>query len=571
MTSTLNRTLTDSMEDELMLLPLEQHSNLHQTISNVSNGSNSDQAFFNIPAPQQHQPQITSNTHHISHDFSEFLHLNGSQDSLKPIKEDIRHHAPSNASAAQPFNSYANPNIFTNSQFPSDFYQNTDYTFVDNRSQSNNSSINNMQQQQQQQQQSQQQVSMPIQNIQDSRSFTNNNYNVGYNNNNIQQFVDSISLIEDNNDVSVVPQDMYFNMMGDTADYSDMFLLNNGDKNQKSKQLNIFQPLVSSVHYSDDEDDDEDDFDMDNSNRNISDADMEMDLYGLSDNDSTFALDPTANDDDYFLDNNNNNFAKDTISSAFKNIQISNNIPNENLEFEDLGNQSDASEDIYTPALLGQSEHQNQNQNQNQNEDEAEAETSSLRGSIASREQIHQDTLFAGQSFTLPDANTDDKPQTEELDAAINAMNSENDENAEHICKIINPKTGLPCLKKFSRPYDLTRHEKSIHATKRLFYRCMFCEDDERRKIGLDSNHPIVISCDYRNSKTSLENSMASRHTNKKAIDPTTVDQYLSNKTFSRGDALTRHLKSKHELNTDQVASAVDYAKEHVEFKNQDA
>ncbi|GMG02362.1 unnamed protein product [[Candida] boidinii] len=114
--------------------------------------------------------------------------------------------------------------------------------------------------------------------------MTNNSYNVGYNNN-IQQFVDSINLIEDNNDISVVPQDMYFNMMGDCADYSDMFLLNNGEKNQKSKQLNIFQPLVSSVHYSDDEDDDEDDFDMDNSNRNISDADMEMDLYGLSDDD----------------------------------------------------------------------------------------------------------------------------------------------------------------------------------------------------------------------------------------------------------------------------------------------
>ncbi|GME85479.1 unnamed protein product [[Candida] boidinii] len=566
MTSTLNRTLTDSMEDESMYLSLEQHSNLHQTISNVSNGSNSDQPFFNIPGSQQ--PQMTSNTNHISHDFSEYLHLNGSQDSLKPLKEDIRHYPLSNSSATHPFNSYANPNIFTNSQFPSDFYQNIDYTFAHDRSQSNNSSINNMQQQQQQQhQQAQQhqQVSLPIQNIPDTRSMTNNSYNVGYNNN-IQQFVDSINLIEDNNDISVVPQDMYFNMMGDCADYSDMFLLNNGEKNQKSKQLNIFQPLVSSVHYSDDEDDDEDDFDMDNSNRNISDADMEMDLYGLSDDDSIFALDPTANDDDYFLDNNNNinnNFSKDTISNAFKNIQITNNVSKDNLELEDLGNQSDASEDIYTPALLGQTE------NQTQNEDEAEI--SSLHNSVATREQIHQDALLGGQSFTLNDAINEDKPQTEEIDSAINAMNSENDENAEHICKIINPKTGLPCLKKFSRPYDLTRHEKSIHATKRLFYRCMFCEDDERRKVGLESNHPIVFSCDYRNSKTSLENSMSSRHTNKKTTNHTSVDQYLSNKTFSRGDALTRHLKSKHELNTDQVASAVDYAKEHVEFKKQDS
>ena len=64
-----------------------------------------------------------------------------------------------------------------------------------------------------------------------------------------------------------------------------------------------------------------------------------------------------------------------------------------------------------------------------------------------------------------------------------------------HRCERINPSTGNPCNKDFSRPYDLTRHESTVH-------------DPEKRKV-------------YCNLCT-------------------------EEKTFSRGDALTRHYRVCH-------------------------
>ncbi|KAG0137978.1 hypothetical protein HOY82DRAFT_321185 [Tuber indicum] len=64
-----------------------------------------------------------------------------------------------------------------------------------------------------------------------------------------------------------------------------------------------------------------------------------------------------------------------------------------------------------------------------------------------------------------------------------------------HKCTRINPTTNKPCNTIFSRPYDLTRHEDTIHDTNRQKVRCEICNDE---------------------------------------------------KTFSRQDALTRHKKVKH-------------------------
>ncbi|KAG0681448.1 hypothetical protein C6P42_004130 [Pichia californica] len=145
-----------------------------------------------------------------------------------------------------------------------------------------------------------------------------------------------------------------------------------------------------------------------------------------------------------------------------------------------------------------------------------------------------------------------------------------NDANEEHVCNIPNPKTGKPCLKRFSRPYDLVRHQNTIHASKRSFFRCMFCEDDLRRKHDLDSVNKVVVACKYRNSQHSKENSIShitSSH-NVKKIKSGSLDNagYLSNKTFSRCDALTRHLRFRHGLTNNQVIEAMDFAKKNVEF-----
>lgn len=81
------------------------------------------------------------------------------------------------------------------------------------------------------------------------------------------------------------------------------------------------------------------------------------------------------------------------------------------------------------------------------------------------------------------------------------------------------------CLKQFSRPYDLVRHENTIHATKKKIFRCVICEG---RRHGGSGNGTL--------------------------------------KTFSRGDALTRHIKMKHGLEGAEAAELINEAKEHVEY-----
>ncbi|KAL1881964.1 hypothetical protein VTK73DRAFT_3293 [Phialemonium thermophilum] len=48
-----------------------------------------------------------------------------------------------------------------------------------------------------------------------------------------------------------------------------------------------------------------------------------------------------------------------------------------------------------------------------------------------------------------------------------------------HICERINPSTGKPCNTVFSRPYDLTRHEDTIHNARKQKVRCNLCTDEK--------------------------------------------------------------------------------------------
>ncbi|KAL6947652.1 hypothetical protein ACO0RG_000228 [Hanseniaspora osmophila] len=93
-----------------------------------------------------------------------------------------------------------------------------------------------------------------------------------------------------------------------------------------------------------------------------------------------------------------------------------------------------------------------------------------------------------------------------------------------HVCEMLHPSTKAPCLKKFSRPYDLIRHQKTIHAPMKKIFRCLFC------------------------------------------IESLGEEGYK--KTFSRGDALSRHIKVKHNLSMDNevLQNAMKYAKENVEY-----
>ncbi|KAI9761576.1 MAG: hypothetical protein M4579_000968 [Chaenotheca gracillima] len=54
-----------------------------------------------------------------------------------------------------------------------------------------------------------------------------------------------------------------------------------------------------------------------------------------------------------------------------------------------------------------------------------------------------------------------------------------NTQAGPHKCERINPSTGKPCNTIFSRPYDLTRHEDTIHNARKLKVRCQYCTEEK--------------------------------------------------------------------------------------------
>lgn len=92
-----------------------------------------------------------------------------------------------------------------------------------------------------------------------------------------------------------------------------------------------------------------------------------------------------------------------------------------------------------------------------------------------------------------------------------------------YTCRLVNLITKEPCSAQFSRSYDLTRHQNTIHAKRKTVFRCSECI----RMLG-DSGY---------------------------------------DKTFSRLDALTRHIKSKHDgLTLEERQEVTKYAKENIGY-----
>ncbi|KAF2840852.1 hypothetical protein M501DRAFT_930782 [Patellaria atrata CBS 101060] len=59
------------------------------------------------------------------------------------------------------------------------------------------------------------------------------------------------------------------------------------------------------------------------------------------------------------------------------------------------------------------------------------------------------------------------------------ALLARNSQAGPHKCERINPTTGKPCNTVFSRPYDLTRHEDTIHNARKQKVRCALCIEDK--------------------------------------------------------------------------------------------
>lgn len=54
-----------------------------------------------------------------------------------------------------------------------------------------------------------------------------------------------------------------------------------------------------------------------------------------------------------------------------------------------------------------------------------------------------------------------------------------NSQAGPHKCERTNPSTGKPCNSVFSRPYDLTRHEDTIHNARKQKVRCHLCTEEK--------------------------------------------------------------------------------------------
>ncbi|KAM5474401.1 hypothetical protein MauCBS54593_001975 [Microsporum audouinii] len=58
-------------------------------------------------------------------------------------------------------------------------------------------------------------------------------------------------------------------------------------------------------------------------------------------------------------------------------------------------------------------------------------------------------------------------------------LSARNSQAGPHKCERTNPSTGKPCNSIFSRPYDLTRHEDTIHNARKQKVRCHLCTEEK--------------------------------------------------------------------------------------------
>ncbi|OWP04470.1 transcription factor Zn, C2H [Marssonina coronariae] len=81
---------------------------------------------------------------------------------------------------------------------------------------------------------------------------------------------------------------------------------------------------------------------------------------------------------------------------------------------------------------------------------------------------------------------------------AMTSAAQRNSQAGPHKCERINPSTGKPCNTIFSRPYDLTRHEDTIHNAGKVKVQCPRCSEEKTfsRNDAL-TRHLRVVHPDY--------------------------------------------------------------------------
>jgi hypothetical protein len=98
------------------------------------------------------------------------------------------------------------------------------------------------------------------------------------------------------------------------------------------------------------------------------------------------------------------------------------------------------------------------------------------------RSQAHSNKESGTSSGT---SSTEGSPRDTESPAPSNsgmtsaALLARNSQAGPHKCTRVNPSTGKPCNTVFSRPYDLTRHEDTIHNNRKMKVRCPYCREEK--------------------------------------------------------------------------------------------
>ena len=80
---------------------------------------------------------------------------------------------------------------------------------------------------------------------------------------------------------------------------------------------------------------------------------------------------------------------------------------------------------------------------------------------------------------TVAPSTSSTTPTSATTPSASSGAANRNQQAGPHKCERINPSTGKPCMTIFSRSYDLTRHEDTIHSNRKAKVRCHLCTEEK--------------------------------------------------------------------------------------------
>ena len=130
---------------------------------------------------------------------------------------------------------------------------------------------------------------------------------------------------------------------------------------------------------------------------------------------------------------------------------------------------------------LRQQQHQHQQQQQQQQQSTSQpaarsVDTSTEAGTYSCT--YHGCSMRFDSPAKLQKHKRDGHRQSSPGSASPN-LTLRNSQAGPHRCDRINPSTGKPCNSVFSRPYDLTRHEDTIHNARKQKVRCAICTEEK--------------------------------------------------------------------------------------------